>query len=74
MNPMQIMGLLNQSNNPMELIQNMACQNPLMGRALQMGQGKSVDELKVIAQNLARQRGMTEKQLGQFLSGLGLRL
>lgn len=74
MNPMQLMGLLNQSNNPMELIQNMAGQNPLMGRALQMGQGKSVDELKVIAQNLARQRGMNERQLGQFLSGLGLRL
>lgn len=74
MNPMQLMGLLNQSNNPMELIQNMAGQNPLVGRALQMGQGKSVDELKVIAKNLARQRGMDEKQLGQFLSGLGLRL
>ncbi len=74
MNPMQLMGLLNQSNNPMELIQNMAGQNPLMGRALQMGRGKSVDELKVIAQNLARQRGMDDKQLGQFLSGLGLRL
>ena len=74
MNPMQLMGLLNQSNNPMELIQNMAGQTPLMGRALQMGQGKSVDELKVIAKNLARQRGMDEKQLGQFLSGLGLRL
>lgn len=74
MNPMQLMGLLNQSNNPMELIQNMAGQNPLMGRALLMGQGKSVDELKVIVQNLARQRGMNEKQLGQFLSGLGLRL
>lgn len=74
MNPMQLMGLLNQSNNPMEIIQNMAGQNPLMGRALQMGKGKSVDELKVIAQNLARQRGMNEKQLGQFLSGLGLRL
>lgn len=74
MNPMQLMGLLNQSNNPLELIQNMAGQNPLMGRALQMGKGKSVDELKVIAQNLARQRGMDDKQLGQFLSGLGLRL
>lgn len=74
MNPMQLMGLLNQSNNPLELIQNMAGQNPLMGRALQMGKGKSVDELKVIAQNLARQRGINEKQLGQFLSGFGLRL
>lgn len=74
MNPMQLMGLLNQSNNPLELIQNMAGQNPLMGRALQMWKGKSVDELKVIAQNLARQRGMNEKQLGQFLSGFGLRL
>nr|DAO57838.1 MAG TPA: hypothetical protein [Bacteriophage sp.] len=45
-----------------------------MGRALQMGQGKSVEELQAIARNLARQRGMNEAQLNNFLSPFGLKL
>lgn len=72
MNPMQIMGLLQQSNNPMALLQQLASNNPLMGRAMQMGQGRSVDELKVIAQNLARQRGMSDTQYRNFISSFNL--
>ena len=56
------------------MIQQMAGQNPLMGRALQMGQGKSVEELQGIAQNLAKQRGMDSNQFNQFLSSFGLKL
>nr|DAK69329.1 MAG TPA: SurA N-terminal domain [Caudoviricetes sp.] len=56
------------------MLSNMANSNPLMGRAMQMGKGKSDDELKVIAQNLARQRGMNEKQFSDFLSSFGLNL
>lgn len=74
MNPMQILGMIQHSNNPMAMIQQMACQNPLMGRALQMGQGKSVEELQGIAQNLAKQRGMDSNQFNQFLSSFGLKL
>nr|DAW60795.1 MAG TPA: hypothetical protein [Caudoviricetes sp.] len=39
-----------------------------------MGQGKSVEELQSIARNLARQRGMNEAQLNNFLSPFGLKL
>lgn len=74
MNPMQLIGMLKQSQNPMAMLSNMANSNPLMGRAMQMGKGKSDDELKVIAQNLARQRGMNEKQFSDFLSSFGLNL
>lgn len=72
MNPMQMMGLLQRSNNPMALLQQLASNNPLMGRAMQMGQGRSVDELKVIAQNLARQRGMSDTQYRNFISSFNL--
>lgn len=72
MNPMQMMAMLQQSNNPMQMLQSMASQNPIMGRALQMGQGKSVQDLQNIAQNLARQRGMDANQFNQFLSTFGL--
>ena len=74
MNPIQLLGMIQQSNNPMAMIQQMAWQNPLMGRALQMGQGKSVEELQGIAKNLAKQRGMDSNQFNQFLSSFGLKL
>lgn len=72
MNPMQMIGMLQQSNNPLALLQQMAGENPLMGRTLQMGQGRSVDELKVIAKNLARQRGMSDAQYQDFISTFNL--
>lgn len=72
MNPMQMMSMLQQSNNPMQILQSVASQNPIMGRALQMGQGKSVQDLQNIAQNLARQGGMDANQFNQFLSSFGL--
>ena len=74
MNPMQLLGMIQQSNNPMAMIQQMAGQNPLMGRALQMGRGKSVEEVEGIAKNLAKQRGMDSNQFNQFLSSFGLKL
>ena len=74
MNPMQMISMLQQSNNPMGMIQQMAGADPLMGRAMQMGQGKNENELKAIVQNLARQRGMTDTDLCSFLSSFGLRI
>lgn len=58
----------------MGMLQGIAGQNPLMGRALQMGQGKSVGELQGIVKKLAKQRGMNDTQLNQFLSSFGLKL
>ena len=60
------------------MIQQMANQmlknNPLFQRAMQMAQGKSEDELKQIANNLCKQRGINideaYKQFEQQFSGM----
>lgn len=60
------------------MIQQMANQmlknNPLFQRAMQMAQGKSEDELRQIANNLCRQRGINideaYKQFEQQFSGV----
>lgn len=58
----------------MGVIQQLAGQNPLMSRAMQMGQGKSPEQMQTIVRNLAKQKGMNDEQLNQFLSQFGLRL
>nr|DAH58976.1 MAG TPA: hypothetical protein [Caudoviricetes sp.] len=70
LNPMQLMGMLTRAQNPMEILNQMAGNNPVFGRGLQMGKGKSVSELQGIAENLARQRGVN---LNDFLYQMGFR-
>lgn len=74
MNPMQIMAMLQNSGNPMQMLTQMAQQNPMMGRAMQMGKGKNEVQLKETVRNLAKQRGMSDEQLQQMLSDFGLTL
>lgn len=74
MNPMQIMAMLQNSGNPMQMLTQMAQQNPMMGRAMQMGKGKNEVQLKETVRNLAKQRGMSDEQLRQMLSNFGLTL
>lgn len=58
----------------MGVMQQLAGQNPLMSRAMQMGQGKSPEQMQTLVRNLAKQKGMNDEQLNQFLSQFGLRL
>lgn len=74
MNPMQIMAMLQNSGNPIQMLTQMAQQNPMMGRAMQMGKGKNEVQLKETVRNLAKQRGMSDEQLQQMLSNFGLTL
>lgn len=74
MNPMQIMAMLQNSGNPMQMLTQMAQQNPMMGRAMQMAKGKNEVQLKETVRNLAKQRGMSDEQLQQMLSNFGLTL
>ena len=74
MNPMQIMAMLQNSGNPMQMLTQMAQQNPMMGSAMQMGKGKNEVQLKETVRNLAKQRGMSDEQLQQMLSNFGLTL
>ena len=74
MTPMQIMAMLQNSGNPMQVLTQMAQQNPMMSRAMQMGKGKNEVQLKETVRNLAKQRGMSDEQLQQMLSNFGLTL
>ena len=68
MNPFQLIGMLQQAQNPVGMIQQMAVTDPLMCRAMQMGHGKNPDEMKAIVRNLARQKGgMTSNSRSFFL-------
>lgn len=65
-NPMA--GLVNfalNGGNPMTLIQQMAEQNPKMRQALSMIQGKTPEQLKQMAENMAKERGMTVEQVAK---------
>lgn len=73
-NPMQIMGMMQNSNNPMGLMQNMFGSSPVFQKVMQMAQGKSPEEIQQIVRNIASQQGMNEQQLGQFVNQFGLKL
>lgn len=57
--------------SPQAVLNQMANSNPRAAQALQMIQGKSADELRAMAQNMARERGTSVEQVAQ---SLGLRL
>ena len=71
-NPMQMLGMLQHSNNPSMLMESLMTQNPLLSRAMQMGQGKNPQELAMIARNLAKQQGINDQQFAQLLSQFGI--
>ena len=71
LNPMQILQLVTQvqqSNNPMQALQNIVGNNPAFQRAMTMCNGKDENELKNIARNLAMQQGMSEEQFKNFIN------
>ena len=72
-NPMEMMQMLQYSQNPNMLMEKMMAQNPLLSRAMQMGQGKNSQELAMIARNLAKQQGMNDQQFAQLLNQFGIR-
>jgi hypothetical protein len=48
--------------------------NPLMQRAMMMGQGKNPAELQQIVRNLAQQRGISPEQFNNMMANFGLRI
>ena len=73
MNPMQLMGMIQGSQNPMQLMQQMFGGNPLFNQSMQMGQGKSPEQLQQIVRNIAHTKGMSDNDLNNFLSQFNLR-
>ena len=72
-NPMQMLGMLQHSNNPSMLMESYRAQNPLLSRAMQMAQGKNPQELAMIARNLAKQQGINDPQFAQLLGQFGIK-
>lgn len=69
------MALLNAAQsggNPMKMIQQMAMQDPRIAQAQQMMQGKSPQQLRAMAENMARERGTTVQDVARRL-GLNIR-
>lgn len=60
---------MQKGQNPMALMQSMAQQNPQVAQALQMMQGKSPQQLREMAQNMAQERGV---DLNQMLRQMGI--
>ena len=71
MNPMQLVQMLQGSGNPMQMLMGMAQNNPALGQALQMVNGKTPAELERMAYDMAKQRGV---DLNQLAKQMGIRL
>lgn len=64
---MQMVGLLQSGGNPMQMLQQMAMQNPQAAQAMKMIRGKSPQELRQMAENMAKERGTTLDAVAQSL-------
>jgi hypothetical protein len=64
---MQIMGLLQSGKNPNAILQTMAMNNPQVKQVMQMMRGKSPEQLRQIANNMAAERGTTVEDIARQL-------
>lgn len=71
MNPMQVIQMLQRGANPNLLMMQLAQNNPAVRQAMQMVNGKTPDQIRDIAQQMAKQRGI---DLNQLTQQLGIRL
>ena len=55
---MMLVQTMRGGGDPMQLLQKMAGQNPQVAQALKMIQGKNPQQLKTMAENMARQLGI----------------
>lgn len=66
-NFMPLISMMRSGGNPMMLLQQMAGNDPRARQVFQMVQGKNTDQLKQMAENMARERGTTVEQIAQSL-------
>lgn len=71
MNPMNnnpLMALMQFSRsggNPMQMLSQMAARDPRAAQAMKLIQGKSPQELRQVAENMAKERGMTLDEIAR---------
>ena len=66
---MMLVQAMNSGQNPRALMQQMARQNPQIAQAMQLMQGKSPQQLQMMAQNMAKERGI---DINEMIRQLGI--
>ena len=70
-NPMQLIGMLQNSNNPMAVLQQLLGNNPQFKQVMQIANGKSPQELEQYVRNLYQSQGL---DINQKASQFGLKI
>ena len=67
-NPMmQMMQMVRNGLNPMTMMQNMARTDPQVAQFMKMIEGKNTQQLRQMAENVARERGVTLEEVARQL-------
>lgn len=64
---MQMLDAMRRGQNPKQVLMGMARSNPQINQVMQMMQGKSPDQLRQIAVNMAAERGTSIEAVAQRL-------
>ena len=62
-----MMQMMRSGGNPMYLLQQMAAQDPQVSQAMRMIQGKSPQQLRSMAENMAKERGVSLESMANQL-------
>lgn len=62
-----LVSAMQSGKNPMALVQQMAARDPQMRQFMQMVNGKSPEQLRQMAENMARERGTTINDVARQL-------
>ena len=74
MQMMQAFNQLRQMQNPQTAMQHVFGNDPKFQQAMKMAQGKTPDQLKETAFNLAKTQGIDPKQIMGVLSNFGIKI
>lgn len=72
-NLMGLVQMMRNGGNPMVMIQQMAGRDPRMAQAMNIIGGKSPEQLRTIAENMAKERGTSVEQVAKQLGFYNLR-
>lgn len=67
-----LMQMAQRGGNPMQMLQQMAGNNPAAQQTLRMIQGKSPAQMRQVAENMARERGIDLNEMARRM-GLPIR-
>ena len=62
---MAMLQMARNGGNPMQMLQQMAGQNPQAAQAMRLIQGKNPQQLRQIAENMAKERGVDLNQIAR---------